>query len=170
MTYVNKLRVEFRCRVGRQVAHGSAVTVFLQSCESDSQWMVNFFMQVKPAALSSLRVAWIFLTDPTAAAATLTLQAKPGSIRYTDSFLLFSESDVYLSQRSRTVTAKPQSDLHAAEILLTCTQTQAAGKKSLWVAAQDDRTHKPGLGNMDQNSLIMTTTRPLFSSLQPQKT
>lgn len=57
MTYVNKLRVEFRCRVGRQVAHGSAVTVFLQSCESDSQWMVNFFMQVKPAALSSLRVA-----------------------------------------------------------------------------------------------------------------
>lgn len=57
MNNVSKLGVKFRCMVGRQVAHGSAVTVFLRSCETDSQWTVNFFMQVKPAALSSLRLA-----------------------------------------------------------------------------------------------------------------
>lgn len=60
----------------------------------------------------------LFLPDP-AAAAALTLQAKPGTIRYTDS-LLFSESDVYLSLRSRMLTAKPQCELCAAEIKLTC--------------------------------------------------
>lgn len=57
MNNVSELGVQFRRMVGRQVAHGSAVTVFLQSCESDSQWVVNFFMQVKPVALSSLRLA-----------------------------------------------------------------------------------------------------------------
>lgn len=43
MNNVSEPGVQFRCVVGRQVAHGSAVTVFLQSCESDSQWVVHFF-------------------------------------------------------------------------------------------------------------------------------
>ena len=49
---------------------------FLQDCELDFQWTVNVFMQVKPAALSSLQVTRFLLSDPTArATAMLTLQA-----------------------------------------------------------------------------------------------
>lgn len=44
-------------------------------------------MQVKPAVLSSPRLGWTPVFLPAAAAtAALTLQAKPGTIRYTDSF------------------------------------------------------------------------------------
>lgn len=56
-TYLNYKDVLLRVNVNVRmlVAHGSAVAVFLHICESDSQRMDLFFMQVTPAAPSSLR-------------------------------------------------------------------------------------------------------------------
>ena len=110
MNNVNKLGVEFRCMVGRQVAHGSAVTVFLQNCESDSQWTVNFFMQVKPAALSMLWLAGLKFSSQNAPLLPCSLFRLNQELSGIQTLVLFSELDIYLSLRSRTLTAKPQCD------------------------------------------------------------
>lgn len=72
-------------------ADGSAGTVFLQRCEPDSQWTVKMCLYASEAGGSVLApTGWarVLLPDPAGAAATaLTLQAKPGAIRYTDSFI-----------------------------------------------------------------------------------
>lgn len=54
----------------------------------------------------------VLLPDP-AAAAVLTLQANQ-ELSGIQTLSLFSESNVYVSLRSRTLTAKPQCELHTA--------------------------------------------------------
>lgn len=109
MYNVNKLGDGFRYMVGWQVAHGSAVTVFLQSCESDSQWTVKFFMQVKQRLDFSSQIP----LQPPPPCSHFRLNQDLSGIQ---TLFFYSVNRTFtFSLRSRTLTAKPQCDLHATQ-------------------------------------------------------
>lgn len=175
MHYNAKLSV---CSIGGQVAHRLAVTVFLHSCESTLRGLLLFLCNSSPRLVltSAGRLAGLSVSQnlpPPPQPPPHALFRLTQELSGIQTFLI--QIRRLPSPRSRTLTAKPQRHLQAAETKLTCKyapqpQVRRSNESLQGAPSTHTHIHIPELDNKEQTVILHRLRTQSFIKTETERT